>query len=488
VKVGTTLDVSTEKIPDAQVLMTITVEGARLDEARTKAVKKLTPKAKVPGFRPGKAPANLVRQYFGEERILDEALDDLVPVIYREAVEADESLEPIARPRLVVETTDPLVVKATIPVRPTVELGDYNSVRIDTVPVEVEESRIDDTLLALRRRAATLEPHEREIGWRDVVRIDVEGTVEVEGASPTLVDASGRSLMASKQREPMVNKQEAEIQLSEDRDVLFPGFEEQLIGKKKGDAFEFDLDIPPGINEEKYAGKQVHFTVNVLETKEEVLAEVDDEFLKSVGEGYDSLDALRAKIREDIERAEQDRINTQYHDEILGKLVDLAAIEFPPVMLEADIDRMLHDQFGHVQHEANFAQYLQSIGTNEEQVREQFRPIAETRLKRSLALSQVTEAEGIDIGDDEVTDEIAKLTGSAGPQGEQLKTMFESEEGRATIRRNLLTRKTLDRLVEIATQGGGAASASDAKPKKRAKEARAPAPAEDAPEAAEQSE
>ena len=172
------MKVSTEKIPDAQILMTIEVDDARLDEARTKAVKKLSPKAKVPGFRPGKAPPHMVRQYFGEERILDEALDALVPVLYREAVEADESIVPIARPQLVVETTEPLVVKATIPVRPTIELGDYTSVRVTTEAVDVEESRVDETLLALRRRAATLEPTERGITWRDVVRIDVEGTVE----------------------------------------------------------------------------------------------------------------------------------------------------------------------------------------------------------------------------------------------------------------------------------------------------------------------
>jgi trigger factor len=488
--------VSTEKIPEAQILMTIEVEETRLDEARQKAVKKLTPKAKVPGFRPGKAPANLVRQYFGEERILDEALDDLVPVVYREAVEADQSIDPIARPRLVVETTEPLVVKATIPVRPTIELGDYASVRIATEPVQVEESRIDDTLLALRRRAATLEPHEREIGWRDIVRIDVEGTVEVEGAAPTLVDPSGRSLVASKQRDPMVNKQEAEIQLREDRDVLFPGFEEQLIGKKKGDDLSFDLDVPASISEEKYAGKQVRFTVKVLETKEEVLPEVDDDFLKSVGDGYENADALRAKIREDIERAEQERLDSKYHDEILGELVERATIEYPPVMLDADIERMMHDQFGHVQHEANFAQYLQSMGRTEEQVREEFRPIAEIRLQRSLVLSKVAEAEGIEVTVDEVGEEIEKLSASAGAQAEQLRTMFGSDEGRATIRRNLMTRKTLDRLVEIATSDGSAApTAEQEQPKTRKKASKAaheaPAKAatgEGAPEAVEQSE
>ncbi|HET6615248.1 MAG TPA: trigger factor, partial [Dehalococcoidia bacterium] len=241
------MKISTEKIPEAQVVMTIEVESERLDKAREKAVRKLSPKAKVPGFRPGKAPAAMVRRYFGEERILDEALDDLVPDVYREAMEQEQEIVPIARPRLVVETTEPLVVKATIPVRPTVELGDYQSVRVATEEVSVEESRVDDTLLALQRRAATLEPVEREIGWRDIVRLDVQATVDGE---------------------TLIEQQEAEIQLVEGHDVLFDGFEEQLLGKKKDDEFDFDLATPDTLQDPKFAGKQAQFRVKILDTKE----------------------------------------------------------------------------------------------------------------------------------------------------------------------------------------------------------------------------
>jgi trigger factor len=231
--------------------------------------------------------------------------------------------------------------------------------------------------------------------------------------------------------------------------------------------------------------------VRVIEVKEEVLPELDEAFTKAVGEGFDSIDALRARIREDIEKGEQDRINNQYHDQILNELVDRAEIEFPPVMLDADIDRMLHDQFGHAQHEANFGQYLASLGKTQDQIREEFRPIAANRLRRSLVLSKVTDAEHIDVVDDEVSDEIEKLTSSAGPQGAQLRTMFDTEEGRATIRRNLLTRKTLDRLIEIATQdGGAAATAEQEQPAKKSKKAskKKESRAEDATVAAEQSE
>ena len=252
------LKVSTEKIPESQVLMTIEVEPERLDAAREKALRKLAPKAKVPGFRPGKAPKNMVLNYFGEERVLDEALDVLVPDIYREALEADESIDAIARPRLVVETTDPLVVKATIPVRPTVELGDYLSVRVAIEPVAVDESRVDETVQVLRKRASTLEPIERAITWQDVIRIDVLGSVEGE---------------------KMVDQKDIEIQLSEDRDVLFAGFEEALLGHKKGDAVEFTLTVPEEIKSEKFAGKQCDFVVNIAETKEEILPELDEAFV-----------------------------------------------------------------------------------------------------------------------------------------------------------------------------------------------------------------
>jgi trigger factor len=422
--------------------MTIEVEAERVDAAREKALRKLGPRAKVPGFRPGKAPKDLVRRYFGEERILDEALDDLVPDIYREAVEGDETIDPIARPRLVVETTEPLVVKATIPVRPTITLGDYAAIRVEPEDVTVDEARVDETLTVLRRRAATLEPVDRPLQWRDIARITLEGTVEVEGAAPTLVGPGGETLVASKQREPMVSRQEAEIQLVEDRAVLFPGFEEALIGHAKGETIEFDLAVPEAITDEKFAGKQVHFTVTIEDTKEEVLPDLDDAFAKQVGEGFDTVN--------------------RYHDEILGQLVDGATIDFPPVLLESEIDRLLHEQTGQQDH-AEVEKLLAQMGKTEEQARDELRPIAEMRLRRSLALTQVTENEKIAVAEDEIDAEIETMVTGAGAQADQLRQLFSGEAARDRIRSRLLTRKTLDLLVGIAT-GAPAVGAQPAAP------------------------
>ncbi len=450
------MKVSTEKIPESQVLMTIEVEPERLEDARGKALRKLAPRAKVPGFRPGKAPPAMLRRYLGEERILDEALDTLVPVIYREAVEADESIDPIARPRLVVETTEPLVVKATIPVRPSVDLGDYLGVRIKTEPVTVDEERVEETLKTLRHRASTLEPAERELQWTDVLTIDLKGTVD---------------------EEVLVDQQDAQVQLIEERDILFPGFEEAMLGHKKGDVVEFDLPIPDDVTSEKFKGKQAHFTVSIKETKEEVLPELDDEFAKQVGEGFETVDALRQRIRDDIQKADEEQRDNRYHDEILSELTARATIEYPPVMLDAEVDRMIHDQAGHIEEGRGLEEYLAGLGKTEDEVREEFRPIADTRLRRSLILTEVSDAEKIEVSDAEVEEEIDRLASTAGQQAPRFRELFEREEGRGTIRRNLLTRKTLARLVEIATQDGEAEPTAEqeqpAAKKPRAKRAKA---------------
>ena len=450
------MKVSTEKIPESQVLMTIEVEPERLDEAREKALRRLAPRAKVPGFRPGKAPAAMVRRYFGEERILDEALDVLVPVVYREAIQADESIDPIARPRLVVETTEPLVVKATIPVRPTIELGDYQSVRVKVEPLTVDEARVDETLQILRKRSATLEPIERPLAWKDVARINVQATVEDE---------------------VLVQQQDAEVQLIEERDVLFPGFEEALLGHAKGESLEFDLPVPEAIKEEKFAGKQAHFVVSIEETKEELLPELNDEFTKQVGEGFETVEALRQRVHDDIEKAEQERLHDRYHDEILGELVDRATIEFPPVMLDAEVDRLFHDQAGHLQRGEEMERYLAGIGKTEDEVRAELRPVADIRLRRSLVLAEVAAAEHVEVDGEEIDAEIEKLTASAGAQGAQLRQFMSSEDGRGTLRRNLVTRKTLARLVELATQDGGAEPTAEVEKPKKKSRAKTAAPA-----------
>jgi trigger factor len=268
------------------------------------------------------------------------------------------------------------------------------------------------------------------------------------------------------------------VQLTEDRDVLFPGFEEAVIGHAKGETVEFTLTVPQEIRDENIAGKECAFTVEIKDLKEEVLPELDDEFTKTLGDGYESVEALRERVRNDIREHEEEQRANRWHDEILGELVERSTIEFPPVMLEAEVDRLLHEQTGQQGHGKELERQLAAMGRTEEQARAELTPIAETRLRRSLILSEVAEAETIEVADDEIEAEIDRMTSGAGAQAPQLRQLFSSEEGRGTIRRNLLTRKTLARLVEIASQDDGAApTAEEEKPRskrKKATEAEAP--------------
>ncbi|HEX9641471.1 MAG TPA: hypothetical protein VGB13_09175, partial [Candidatus Krumholzibacteria bacterium] len=297
--------------------------------------------------------------------------------------------------------------------------------------------------------------------------IDVNATV-----APTLTDLQATG------PETMIDQQDIEIQLAEDLDVLFPGFEEELLGHRKAERIEFDLPVPESVQDPKFSGKPAHFTVTIKETKAEVLPELDDEFVKAVGEGFESLDALRQRIHDDIQKTVEEQRDNRYHDQILTQIIDSSTIEFPPVMLDSEIDRVFHDRVGHFEKDEDFDRYLAAIGRTREQVFEELKPIADLRLRRSLVLSEVATAENIEASNAEIDEEIERLSGAAGAQAQQLKELFATEGGRDTIRRNLITRKTLDRLVELATQDGAAAmpAAKQEKPKaKKSKKKEEPA-------------
>jgi trigger factor len=211
--------------------------------------------------------------------------------------------------------------------------------------------------------------------------------------------------------------------------------------------------------------------VRIKETKAETLPDVDEEFLKALGEGFDSEEALRERILADITKAETEQRDNRYHDAVLNALIEQATIEFPPVMLDSEIDRVFHDRVGHFDKQEDLDRYLAATGKTADEIRDEIRPVADLRLRRSLVLSEVAEAEKVEATDDEISAEIETMTQAAGAQAVQLRSLFDTENGRDTIRRNLVTRKTLDHLVEIAIQDGGAPKpkAAATKPKKAAK-------------------
>jgi len=420
------LKISTERIPQSQVVLEIEVEAERLEKSLDAAYRRIVQRTNVPGFRRGKAPRVMLEREIGRDTLLQEALDRLIPEVYREAIE-QEDIDAIELPQVEMVSTEPLVMKATVPVRPTIELGDYHGMWLPRETVVVAEERVDEALEQLRHRYANLEPVKRAAGWGDVVTADVHGAVD------------GRALF---------DRSDVEFQLREDRPVFLPGLAEEIVGLGKGGEKEVDLPLPGDFPETELAGKACHCRVAVHEVKEEQLPVADDAFARQVGEGFTGIDALRERLTEDLRKAEEEAELDRYQDQILAALEEGATIEYPPVLVEKEIDHLLRDQVG-PRGERGMEQYLQRIGKSEEEVRTQLTPVAEQRVRHSLLLSKVAEVENITVEDSEVTDEVEKMVSAAGPRADEFRRVFGNANGRDAIRRSLLTRKTWDRLVEI---------------------------------------
>ena len=413
-----------------------------------RAYRKLVKRIDVPGFRKGKTPRAMLERHIGRERLLQEAIDLLVPEAYNQALEENE-IDAIDQPQIEMTGSEPLSFKATVPVRPTIDLGDYKALRVPLDLVEVDEKDVEQSVDELRRRYAVHEPVDRPVAVGDIIRASVRMVVD--------------------ERE-VYNDEDAELHLREGQTIMLEGLVEALVGAKKGEPLEVGLEMPED-GGGQLAGKTVNVSVTVKEIKDETLPELDDEFAQSVGEGFATLLELRDRLRNDIKERLEAQATEAYREKVIGKLVDAAGtIEFPPVMVDREVDRLIREQARNSGVEVK--RYLELVKQTPEQIGEEVGPAAAERVRRSLALAELAAAEGIEIGDAEIDAEINNIiqqaTGGSEEQAERYRRLFDSEEARASLGNSLLTRRTLDRLVDIASDGAGASAGSAEKPKAEA--------------------
>ncbi len=421
------MKVTLERLPESRVQLDIEVEPDRLTKSLDAAYRRLAPKARVPGFRPGKAPRPLAEKYIGQDRLMNEAIDKLLPEVYNEAIEEQE-IDAIAQPELDKLDLDPLRFKFIVAVRPTIDLGAYGEIRIEPEKAEVTDEMVEEQILLMRRRLATQVPVERGIQWNDFVIADVTGT-----------DGDDR----------FVEDNDAEFPLREGQVLFVPGLAEAFLGMKKGEEKDIEIMIPDDFRVDRLQGKTTAFHLSIKEVKEEQLPEPDDDFAQQVNaDDFPTFAALQERIRSDLEKALTEQTENANQAKALDALVDAAQIEFPRVLVDREIDRMVRDSMGN--DASQYASYLRRIGRSESEYRESLREGAESRVRRSLALSQLAEAEGIEVSAEEIEGELDKLVAPLGDDAERFREMFSSEDGSSTIRRNVQTRKALERLAQIA--------------------------------------
>ena len=433
------MPVTTERLPRSLVALTIEVEEGRLEASMSKAVQRVSEQVKIPGFRPGKAPRAIVERTVGRPALLQEALDQLLPDLYREAIES-EAIEAIGEPEFELESMEPVVVHAKVPVRPTVELNDYRSLRAPRPEEKATPEQVEESLTALRQRFATLEPVDRAAQWGDSVRADVRVVVE------------GR-------KEPPHVEEDVEFRLDQDAVVLLPGFLDHLVGLERGRAYDISFQLPDDFETAELAAKTATCHVQLHEVKREVLPELDDDFAKSIDEGVDTVEQLRQRLEQDVQKYVEAEALTAYQDEVVDLLLAGAELDYPEVLVERDIDRQVDQQSNHASHTAEeLEQWLEGIGKSEQEVRDGMRDAADLNVRRALVLGEFVEREQIELSEERVQEELDRLVDGMlggvddGEQRQKLRSLLDTEDGRSSVRERLTTQEALERLVEICSQ------------------------------------
>jgi trigger factor len=421
------MKVSTEKIEGSQVVLTIEADETEMEKSLEKAYRRLAARTNVPGFRKGKAPRPMLERYLGREALVEEAANQLMAESYDKAID-EHKIDAIAQPKVEILQVEPLSFKATVAVRPTVELGDYHEIKFAPETVAVTDEEVNEALERLRYMQSTWEPVEREAKYEDLLNIDAEGI------------AKGNAI---------VNEKGGWYQLSADVPPAFPGFGENLQGAKKGEQRTFTIKLPEEHHKE-LAGEECNFKVTVNEIKQRNLPNLDDEFAKSLGKGAETLEALKEMVAAEIKSEKERLARGRLEDKAVEALVAISRLEYPEVMVQHEIDHLIEERKQYLNKKEGLEEYLKNIKKTEEEFRNELKPTAEDIIKRSLVIEKLREVEKVDVSDAEVDSEIEKIIQRA--KDERVRQVFSSPQGRESLKRNLNIRKALDRLVETATK------------------------------------
>jgi trigger factor len=388
---------------------------------------------KVPGFRPGKAPRHVIDRFVGRGSVLAEVLDHLVSDSYGAALDQTDVI-PIDHPEVDIDPAavvegERVTFTATVPVRPEVQLGAYTDYSFELETPEVTDEQVEQVIGELREQQATLRPIDgRAAAKDDIASVKFTGTIDGEPFEGGSADQL-----------PLV--------IGEDR--MIPGWEDHLVGMEIGGTKGFDITFPDDYRVEELRGKVAHFEVELLDLREKILPEVDDEFAKSVGE-VESVDGLRTEIRDAMEKRAAAEARHGFGDRIIDFAVSNASVELPEVMVTNEIEIMRDElRTRMAQQRIGMEQYLALAKQTPEELTTELREPATRRVKTLLVLSAIAEKEGVDASDEQIDAEIAEQLARYGDDA-KLREYLTSRRGRSYLRMTIRNRTLVDTLIDRA--------------------------------------
>src|SRR5215218_9492492 len=423
------------KLDENKVRLDIEVTPETVRQGVEAKIKELGRQVRVPGFRPGKAPRRVIENRLGRDYIYMEALQDQLPGWYSQAV-VETDLRPIDQPE--IHFDDPLdeeegfKFSATVEVRPEAGLGDYRGVEVPRREVEVTEEDVEDQLEELRGQFATLAAVEER---------------PAQDGDFVILDFSGERLAGG----PIEGAQAEDYMLEIGRGELLPDFEENIVGMEAGGRKRFGVTFPVDYDEESLRGESVLFSVHVKEIKERDLPPLDDEFVKEASE-FETLDELRAAVREKLEAAAEQRVDGEFRGRVLDVVAEGVEVEVPEVMIHEKAHEMVESFERSISAQGmDPEQYYELAGTDHAEFEERVSPDAEDTVKKELVLDAVASAEDIVADEEEVMHEIGHLAEDSERSPEDIAKLMRTNGTYSMLEEEISRQKALDFLVENAT-------------------------------------
>ena len=412
-----------------EVKLEITVESSKFDDAMKRVYFKSAKYFNIPGFRKGKAPMNIVEKYYGKEIFYEDAFNEVASEAYDEALK-ENKIDAVSHPTIDVvqmEKGQDLIFTAVVQTKPEIELGKYKGIEINKIEYNVSDDDIEHELGHMQEHNSRLiTVDDRPVQDGDITVIDFVGSVdgvEFEGGK-----AEGHELTIGS-------------------NTFIPGFEDQIIGMKIDEVKDIKVKFPDEYFSKDLAGKDAVFKVTLHEIKKKELPELDDEFAKDVSE-FDTLDELKASIKEKLEAQNADRVKYETEDAVIKAVCEDAKLDIPDGMIHLELDNMIKDMEQRLSYQGlKFDQYLQMMGKTEEEFRKESEPQAIEGIKSRLALEKIIENEKIEATDKEVEEKLEEMAKSYGKTAEDFK---DNENIKEYIKNGITSEKAIDFLVKNA--------------------------------------
>jgi trigger factor len=419
-----------EKLDNNKVKLTIHVGQDSFEEGMQKSYLKNRKSISIPGFRKGKVPRKVMEQYFGESILYEDAINEVFPPAYDQAVK-ETGIEPVDRPELdivQIGSGQDFIFTAEVTVKPEVELGQYKGFEVDRVEYIVTDEEVEERIKqTLEQNARWVSVEDRPVKTGDRVILDYSGSIDGE-----LFEGG------------TAEKQNLEIGSGH----FIPGFEEQMVCMELGEEKDLKVTFPEEYHAEELKGKEATFHVKLHEIKEKELPDLDDEFAKDVSE-FDTLDEYRADIKQKLEKNAEERSNTELKNNLIDLAVNNAKVDIPDVMVDFELDNMLRDIDNQLRYNGlNIESYLKIANTSIDDFRAQYKDDAYNRVKTQLVIEAIGKAENIEVSEEDYEKQYELLAKQYNQEVETIKKSLQG--GLEHLENSIIAEKTIELLVDEA--------------------------------------